>query len=77
MTSQKVEEAKREQQLNELETKLAFQEQTIEDLNQELIRLNELVAKQQYQIQLIVQKLKAVEPSNMATAAEETPPPHY
>lgn len=64
-------------QIDELETKLAFQEQTIEDLNQEVIKLNDLVAKQQYYLELLVQKIKAIEPSNMATANEETPPPHY
>lgn len=64
-------------QLDELETKLAFQDGTIEELNQEVIRLNELVSKQQYQLQLIVEKLKAVEPSNIASQTEETPPPHY
>ena len=64
-------------QIDELETKLAFQDQTIEDLNQEMIKLSDLVAKQQYHMELIVKKLKAVEPNNMASASEETPPPHY
>ncbi|MCH1920302.1 SlyX family protein [Shewanella sp. A3A] len=65
------------QRIEELETKLAFQEATIEELNGEVIALNRVVAEQQYQLQLIVTKLKAIEPSNMATQAEETPPPHY
>lgn len=64
-------------QIEELETKLAFQELTVEELNQEVIKLNRLVAHQQHQIQLLVSRLQAMEPSNMATQAEETPPPHY
>ncbi|BDM63467.1 protein SlyX [Shewanella sp. NFH-SH190041] len=64
-------------QIDELETKIAFQDATIEELNQEVIKLNDLVARQQYQMQLIVDKLLAMEPSNIATQAEETPPPHY
>jgi SlyX protein len=66
-----------QQQIEELETKLAFQELTVEELNQEVIKLNRLVAHQQHQIHLLIGKLQAIEPSNMATQAEETPPPHY
>lgn len=66
-----------QQQINELETKVAFQEQTIEELNQQIIKLNDVADKQQYHLQLIITKLCAIEPSNMATDAEETPPPHY
>ncbi|MFQ6372747.1 SlyX family protein [Shewanella sp. YIC-542] len=63
--------------IEELETKLAFQEETVEALNQEVITLNKLVAEQQFQLQLMLSKLKAIEPSNIATQGEETPPPHY
>ncbi len=66
-----------QKQVDDLETKLSFQELTIEALNQEVIRLNDLVADQQHKLQLIIQKLSATEPSNIATQAEETPPPHY
>ncbi|AAN54135.1 MAG: SlyX family protein [Shewanella sp.] len=66
-----------QEQIEELQTKLAFQELTVEELNQEVIKLNQLVAHQQHQIQLLIGKLQAIEPSNMATQAEETPPPHY
>ncbi|NKF51317.1 SlyX family protein [Shewanella sp. WXL01] len=63
--------------LEDLESKIAFQDMTIEELNQEVIKLNELVATQQRQLVLLVDKLKSMEPSNIATQAEETPPPHY
>lgn len=65
------------ERIEELETKLAFQDMTVEELNQEVIKLNRIVADQQHQILFMISKLKSIEPSNMATQAEETPPPHY
>ncbi|WP_025821133.1 SlyX family protein [Shewanella marina] len=65
------------ERIEELETKLAFQDMSVEELNQEVIKLNRIVADQQHQILFMISKLKSIEPSNMATQAEETPPPHY
>ena len=66
-----------QQQVDDLEAKLSFQELTIEELNQEVIKLNDIIAQQQHQLELVVQKLVSMEPSNIATQSEETPPPHY
>lgn len=66
-----------EQRVEDLEMKLAFQEGTIEDLNQQVIKLNDVLSNQQQAIRLLVGKLQTVEPSNMASQSEETPPPHY
>ena len=66
-----------QEQIEELQMKLAFQELTVEELNQEVIKLNQLIANQQHQIQLLIGKLKAIAPSNIAPQAEETPPPPY
>ncbi|GGI77588.1 SlyX family protein [Shewanella gelidii] len=66
-----------ETRVEELETKLAFQDMTIEELNQEVVKLNQLVGEQQQTMQLLIGKLKDMEPSNMASPSEETPPPHY
>ncbi|ABI73076.1 MULTISPECIES: SlyX family protein [Shewanella] len=65
------------QKIDDLEMKLSFQDISIEELNQEVIKLNALVARQQQQMLLMVNKLHSIEPSNMASSAEETPPPHY
>ena len=65
------------QKIDDLEMKLSFQDISIEELNQEVIKLNALVARQQQQMILMVNKLHSIEPSNMASSAEETPPPHY
>lgn len=63
--------------MDELETKVTFQENTIEQLNQALIEQQFIIYKMQLQLRYLAQKLKDVQPSNIATQAEETPPPHY
>lgn len=66
-----------EQYLAELEMKIAFQEKTIEELNQALIQQQFSIDKMQLQLRYLVNKLKDIQPSNIASQAEETPPPHY
>ncbi len=66
-----------EQRIEDLEMKLAFQDDTIESLNQQVIRLNDLLAEQQEKLRLLTSKLAQVEPNNIASQSEETPPPHY
>ena len=66
-----------EPRIAELEMKLTFQETIIEELNQALIEQQFLIDKMQVQLRYLVNKLKDVQPSNIDTQAEETPPPHY
>ena len=66
-----------EPRIAELEMKLTFQETIIEELNQALIEQQFLIDKMQVQLRYLVNKLKDVQPSNIATQAEETPPQHY
>ena len=66
-----------EQRIAELEMKSAFQENTIEELNQALVEQQFLLDKMQLQLRYVVGKLKDMQPSNVASQAEETPPPHY
>ena len=66
-----------EPRIAELEMKLTFQETIIEELNQALIEQQFLIDKMQVQLRYLVNKLKDVQPSNIVTQAEETPPPHY
>lgn len=65
------------QQIAELETKIAFQEHAIEELNQALVEQQFLIEKMQLQLRHLAVKLKDLQPSNIASQAEETPPPHY
>ncbi len=65
------------QRLLELETKVAYQESTIDQLNDTLVRLNAELTKQTEQIRLLAQRLKSMPNSQIADSSEETPPPHY
>lgn len=63
--------------LTELEMKIAFQEQTIEELNQALIHQQFALDKLQQQVRQLAEKLQGMAGSQVASRAEETPPPHY
>ncbi|MGP8309000.1 SlyX family protein [Vibrio sp. YIC-376] len=66
-----------EARINDLECQAAFQEQTIEDLNEALSQQQLLIAKMQDQMKYVVGKVKNMDSSNMADPANEPPPPHY
>jgi SlyX protein len=60
-----------------LETRVAYQERTIEDLNGALTgqwKQIDLLAKQ---VERLSNRIKSVEDSAPASAADEPPPPHY
>ncbi|MCG9546750.1 MULTISPECIES: SlyX family protein [Vibrio] len=75
MTEKRVEQL--ESRVNDLECQLAFQEQTIEELNEALSQQQMLITKMKDQMKYVVGKVKNIDGSNLADASEETPPPHY
>ncbi|WP_418139669.1 SlyX family protein [Oceanimonas smirnovii] len=65
------------QRLEQLETRLAFQDDTIELLNQEIAAQGGEIALLKLQLSLLSKKFKEIQPGQIASQAEETPPPHY
>lgn len=63
--------------LEQLETRLAFQDDTIEQLNQEITRQGAETARLKAQLSLMVKRLKEMQPSDIISQADEPPPPHY
>ena len=66
-----------ENRIKELETKIAFQEQLLDELNHALVQQQFDIDKMQVQLRYMVNKLKDFQSSNIASQSEETPPPHY
>ncbi|AUI87142.1 SlyX protein [Vibrio azureus] len=66
-----------EGRINDLECQVAFQEQTIEELNGALTQQQLQLAKIQDQMKYVVGKVKNIDTSNLADPSKEPPPPHY
>jgi len=63
--------------IEELQTKVAFQEHTIEALNEALSSQQHQLDELTYKLRHVVDRVKSIEPTNMAKESDETPPPHY
>ena len=63
--------------LDHLESRQAFQEVTIEELNKVIIQQQIELEKLRTQVRFAVTKLREVQASPVASQAEETPPPQY
>lgn len=67
-----------EHRLTELEAKVAFQDETIEILNDEIKVHQQLLAKMKRQTELLAEKIKESQASSMMMSdTPEPPPPHY
>ncbi len=63
--------------LTDLEIKLAFQEDLLDSLNQVVTEQQKMLDLLQGQVRLLYQQLNSLQPSDIAMASEEAPPPHY
>ena len=60
-----------------LETRIAFQDHTIEQLSLELATQQKQQEKLRLQLDAVIAKLREGGSSQIASQSEETPPPHY
>ena len=65
------------QRMERLESQLAFQEDTIEQLNQQITQLNLNQSMLERKLLMLAERFKEQKTSNIASEADETPPPHY
>ncbi|MGM0768932.1 MAG: SlyX family protein [Pseudomonadota bacterium] len=66
-----------EARMDELETRLAFQDDLINTLSEQVTK-QEMDLRELWEAKrLLNQQLKEVSPSNIKREEEETPPPHY
>ncbi len=65
-----------DERINELESRLAFQDDTIQALNDELVVQQRLIERLQMQVAALVKRQDEVS-SQFGQAVSEAPPPHY
>jgi len=63
--------------VTELEIRLTHLEDTIEVLNETIIKQHGEIDILQLQVSILEKKIKASQSSPVALESEETPPPHY
>ncbi len=65
-----------DERINELESRLAFQDDTIQALNDELVVQQRLIERLQMQVAALAKRQDEVS-SQFGQAESEAPPPHY
>ncbi len=60
-----------------LETRQAFQEDTIESLNNEIIQQQQDIQNLEIKIKILEERIKEAAAASPETQQEEPPPPHY
>lgn len=66
-----------EERLTDIEMKVAFQEDTINQLSDEIALLNELIDRQRTQLEYLGTRVGEMSQGSAGTNAPEPPPPHY
>ncbi len=66
-----------EDRVTELETRVAFQEDTLDKLNQVITKQELDIERLTRTIKVIHQQLQALSQTGISSADDSTPPPHY
>jgi SlyX protein len=66
-----------EERLTELESRLAFQEHTLQELNDIVASQQQELGMLRLALQELDRRLRALTPPAVAGSEEEVPPPHY
>ncbi len=66
-----------EKRLTDLEIQLMHQDNTIQQLNEVVIRQQQMIEKLSKDVAQLIQHLQAMAPSAIGGAEDEEPPPHY
>lgn len=66
-----------EQRLIDLETRVSFQEHTLQELNDVVARQQQELSAMALVLKDLDRRLRALSPQATGDRSEETPPPHY
>lgn len=66
-----------DERLIELETRVAFQDDLLHQLNEIVSRQSVELDSLILQVRRLQEQIQGLEPSHMKSQAEEAPPPHY
>lgn len=66
-----------DERLIELETRVAFQDDLLHQLNEIVSRQSVELDSLILQVRRLQERMEGMEPPHMKSQAEETPPPHY
>jgi SlyX protein len=69
--------AQLEERLAELEIRLAFQDRTIQELNDVVTVQQGMIDRMVRELEALRAHLRSIAPTLVASRSEETPPPHY
>ena len=66
-----------DQRITELESRIAFQDDTIQKLNDVLVTQQNQIDKLIVDLKSLNQQVRTLSPDLVADPVQETPPPHY
>lgn len=66
-----------DKRVTELENRVAFQDHTIQELNDVVTRQQQVIDKLSLDLDTLKNQVKNLTPSLVIDESEETPPPHY